>query len=699
MKEWGPRYLTGTEVSRLEASDKVTGRARYTYDINLPGMLYGKLLRSPHPHAKVVKVDLARALAHPDVKAALDFEKQTVRYAGEEVAAVAATSPEAAEEALRLIDVTYEPLPFSVSEETSMEAGAPQIHPRGNVEGPAGRQQEQGDVEAGFAQADKIVEATYRTQVQTHSSLETHGSVAKWDGDRLTVWCSTQGVVGVRNDLAAYFQIPQSQVRAITEHMGGGFGSKFGAGVEGVAAARLAKQAGAPVKLMLSREEEHLCAGNRPSAVMTIRIGAKHDGTLTAFLSSSYGTGGVGGVGGIPLPYVFSVPNRKVEIKDVHINAGGARAMRAPGHPQAAFAMDCAMDELAEALGMDPLDLRRRNDSAQNEIRLKQYEIGAGRIGWDRRNKVAGSGKGPIKRGIGMGCGQWGGGGGKNTFAEVSILPDGTVDVKTAAQDIGTGIRTAIAMAAAEELGLSLGDVRPHVGDTDYPPGPASGGSTTTASTVPAVKIAARNARAQLFERVAPILGVAADRLRTRSGRVEVEGDGRSWAWPEVTAQLGGSSIVVTAQWDVGFSSSGVAGVHFAEVEVDVETGRIRPIRVVAVHDCGLVVNKLTAESQVNGGVIGGISFALLEHRVLDRPTGLMLNPNLESYKIAGAMEMPEIEPILMDMPERGVIGLGEPPAIPILGALANAVYNAIGARVRELPMTPDKVLAALDRA
>jgi xanthine dehydrogenase YagR molybdenum-binding subunit len=238
--------------------------------------------------------------------------------------------------------------------------------------------------------------------------------------------------------------------------------------------------------------------------------------------------------------------------------------------------------------------------------------------------------------------------------------------------------------------------VRPHVGDSTYPPGRASGGSTTTPSTVPAVKWAARRAKAQLFEKVAPVLGVPADQLTAEAGSIRTTDGSKSWAWQEVTGQLGGSPIVVTAEFESGFSSSGVAGVHFAEVEVDVETGRVQPIKVVAVNDCGLVADKLLAESQVNGGVIGGISYALLEDRLMDPGTGVMVNANLESYKVAGAMEMPEIVPILMDMPERGVIGLGEPVAIPILGALANAIYNASGARVRSFPMTPDKVLTAL---
>jgi len=696
MQEWGPRTLTGKNIQRIDAVEKVTGRAKYTYDVKLPGLLYGRVLRSPHPHAKVVSVDLTAAANHPQVKSVVDFEKKTVRYAGEEVAAIAAETKEAAEEALRLIKVEYDIQPFSVVEEQSMAEGAPEIHPQGNVVVPERRQREEGDLEAGFAAAEATVEATYRTQVQTHNSLETHGATAHWEGDQLIVHSSTQGVVGVRDELAKYFKIPTSQVRVITEHLGGGFGSKFGAGVEGMCAARLSKGAGGlPVQLMMTRKEENLCVGNRPSAIMKLKVGADKDGKLTAFDSYSYGTGGIGGVGNIPLPYVFRVPNYRRVLHDVHTNAGAARAMRAPGHPQAAFAMDIAMDELAYKLGIDPIDMRRVNDCRQKEIRDEQLDVGAREIGWERRNKVPGSGQGPIKRGIGLGCGEWGGRGRKGTFAEVVIHPDGGVDAKSATQDIGTGTRTLIAMIAAEELGLELDQVRAHLGDTNFPPGRASGGSTTASSTSPAVKAAARKAKGQLFEKVAPVMGVAPETLRTEGGRV-VSSSGESLSWAEATSQLGVQPIIVVSEFEDGFSGNGVAGVHFAEVEVDIETGRVQPIKIVAVNDCGLVVDNLLAESQVNGGVIGGISYALLEDRVLDPHVGVMVNAGMEPYKIAGAMEMPEIVPILLDMPERGVIGLGEPARIPTAGAIANAVFNAIGVPVRELPMTPDKVLAAL---
>ncbi len=705
---WGKsedRYLTGHDVARVDGAAKVTGRARYAYDINLPGMLYGKILRSPHPHATVKRVDLAKAKAHPGVKAAIllpnDQGRQTVRFAGEEVAAVAAVSPDVAEEAIRLIEVEYERLPHVVDEDEAQKPEAPKIHQDGNVRPRKDDPQVRGEPDRVFADPETVwIEGTYRTQVQTHTSLETHGVVAKWEGDRLTVWASTQGVFSVRDDLAKFFNIsPVSNVHVITDVMGGGFGSKFGAGVEGTAAARLAKEAGAPVKLMLNRHEEHLAVGNRPSSVQRIKIGATKDGKLAAFQSKVYGTGGIGGGANVPLPYVYNFPHQRTEHTDVRINAGSSRAMRAPGHPQAGFGMACAMDELAEKLGTDLLDLCKKNVGSQNEIRLKQFEIGAGRIGWNRRNRAAGAGPGPKKRGIGLGFGQWGGGGGKGTSAEVVIHPDGSVEAKCGVQDIGTGIRTVVGMIAAEEFGLQMKDVKALVGDSVLPPGTGSGGSRTSPSAAPAVKLAASSAKAKLFEKLAPVFGVTPDKLVAKDGKISVvDAPSKAMDWKAACAQIGSTPISAQEEWAEGLSGSGVAGVQFAEVEVDVETGAIRVLKVVAVQDCGLVLNRLTAVSQMNGGIIQGISWALLEDRIMDRPTGLMVNPNMEDYKISGAYEMPEFDVVLMDMPERGVIGIGEPAIIPTTGAVANAIYNATGVRFRELPITPDRVLNALMR-
>ncbi|MBI4550901.1 MAG: xanthine dehydrogenase family protein molybdopterin-binding subunit [Candidatus Latescibacteria bacterium] len=690
----------GQHIPRLDGVAKVTGKAKYTYDINLPGLLYGKILRSAHPRARVVKIDASKAMARPGVKAVLLpddvkglFNKEC-RYAGQEVAAVAATSPDIAEDALALIDVQYEKLPFVVDVDDAMKPDAAQVYgDRKNVSDP--RVREQGDVAAGFATADVVVEATYRCQVQTHVALETHGTVARWDGDKLTVWASTQGVFSVRDELAKYFNLPATQVRVITEYMGGGFGAKFGARPEGIIAALLAKKAGAPVKLMLSRKEEHLTTGNRPSSIQQVKIGAKKDGTLVAYQRSNYGTGGVAGGAGIPAgPYIYAVPNFRVEQRDVSTNAGAQAAQRAPGHPQASFGMESVMDELAEKLGIDPLELRKKNDP--NKTRQKEYDIAAQKIGWERRNKTPGAGSGTKKRGMGIGSCTWGGGG-SGTKAQVTINNDGSVEVKCGTQDIGTGTKTIIAIITAEEFGLSPQDIQVRIGDTDFPPSGGSGGSTTAASVSPAIKSTTMLAKQKLFEVVAPKLGAQPADLVARDGKVFVKSDpSKSVAWKQATAQLADGPITIQGEWVAGYSDTGVAGTQFVEVEVDTETGHVQMLKVVAVHDCGLVIDRLTAESQVNGGVLMGVGYALYEDRILDSPTGHMVNANLEDYKVVGAMEVPEIEAIFYDEPHRGVIGLGEPPVIPTAGAIANAIYNACGARVRELPITPDKVLTAL---
>jgi len=694
---WGDAMslkVLGTHIQRLDGPDKVTGRAKYTYDINLPGMLYGRILRSPFAHAQIRNIDTAQALKLPGVKAVLVLNDKTVHYAGDEVAAVAAVSPEIAWDAIRAIRVDYQRLPHVVEEEKAKEPGAPQVHGnRPNVNPRDPRQQ--GDVEAAFKEADGVVEATYYVPVRTHCCLETHGAVARWDDDQhLTVWCTTQGIFSVRDELARFFNLPESNVRVICHYMGGGFGSKFGAGVEGIVCARLAREAKAPVKLMLTREEEHLCAGNAPSAMMKIRAAAKKDGTLVAFDMEGSGTGGLGGAG-VPMPYIYRAQNVRVRHADVYINAAAARAFRAPGHPQASAGMEQLMDELAEKIGMDPLEFRKVNDP--NPVRHKEYDIGAERIGWERRNKVPGSGPGPIKRGLGMGSSVWGGGGGPGTQVTLKINRDGSVEVGTGSQDLGTGTRTFIGAIVAEELGLPIGAIKVNIGDTSLGYSGGSGGSTTTASVAPAVKAAATDARHKFLATLASAMNVKAEDLDLKDGKVSLKSDPtRSMEWKQACARLGMDGVSSHGEWVSSLQQSGVAGCQFAEVEVDIRTGRVRVVKVVAVHDCGLPLNRLAIESQINGGVIMGIGMALTEERIMDNNTGRMVNPNLEEYKLPGPMEIPQIEPVIFDNPTGKVSGIGEPPIIPTAGAIANAVYNAIGVRIRELPITPKKVLEAL---
>ncbi len=701
MASWGEASesrLIGKRIPRLSGKDKVTGKAKYTFDINRPGLLYGRILRSEVARANVVDLDLSEAEAMPGVKAVLPLVEvgRQIRYQGQEIAAVAAETDDIAKDAIRRIRVDLEELPFVVTEEDAMAENAPQIRDdwAGNQSEPNVR--EEGDINAGFEQAAVEVEATYHTPVQTHVCLETHGHVAEWEDDEnLTVWASTQGVFGVRNDLAGHFNLPANQVRVITEHMGGGFGSKFGPGVEGRTAANLARATGRPVKLMLTRKAEHLVAGNRPSMTQHVRAGATSDGRIIAYDMKGYGTGGISSGAGFQAPYVYHVPNRRTERRNVAVNVGNQRAMRAPGHPQGAFAMDSLMDELAEKLGMNPLEFRRINDPS--EVRQAQYTLGAQEIGWHRRNSVPGSGTAVKKRGIGVGSGQWGGGGGDGTQARVTINADGTVEAVTGTQDIGTGVRTAIAIIVAEELGLDPTDVMVKVGDSGPGlPSGGSGGSQTTASVAPVIKTAAAAAKQKLFERVAPQLEASVEDLRVGNRTIYVVSDRtKTIKWELATGQLGMESISEGGHWDRELRQGGVAGTQFAEVEVDTETGAIRLIKIVAVQDCGLAINRLTTESQINGGVIMGLGQALLEERFMDPQTGRMLNANLEDYKVPGTFEIPEIKSIVFDT-HRKVTGVGEPPCIPTLGAIANAVYNAIGVRIRELPITPDKILTAL---
>ncbi len=692
--------LLSTAVKRLDGPDKVTGRARYTYDINRPGMIYGKIVRSPLPHARVVSVDLSAAEKAPGVKAVLAYREPgtQVMYQGDPVAAVAADTEEHAKDAARLVKVQYEPLPHLANVEQAMAANAPAVFPNGNTR--TGSTEETGDLDAGFKQAAHIVEATYSTHVITHVCLETHGTVCEWDGDKLTAWVSTQGVHQCAQGFAGTLKIPQSNVRVITQYMGGGFGSKFAPDSQGIICAQLAKLAKAPVKLMLDRKEEHLDTGNRPSATAQIRAGVTADGVLTAFDGKSWGTGGAGAPSGFPLPYIYNFPNRRRVHTDVFINAGQQRAMRAPGHPQGCFLTEILMDELADRVRMDPVAFRVKNlpPKAPNAMWADYFTIGAKRFGWDKRHPTGDATPGPIKTGMGVSAHRWGGAG-RGTQAHVDITSDGSVVVKCGTQDIGTGTRTIVALVAAETLGLPISAIKPEIGDTNYPFSGGSGGSTTAASVTPAIRSTTVKALDVLFAKVAPTLGTTADNLVAEDGRIHVKGDtSKGASWKDACKVIGTEPISVDGKWEDGLSGSGTSGVQFAEASVDIETGVVKVTRILAIQDCGLIVDKLTAESQAYGGVIAAINFALFEDRILDRSTGQMVNPNMESYLLAGMSDVPQVDIMLMNMPERGVIGIGEPPTVSTASAIANAVRNATGVTIRSLPLHPHRILAALDQ-
>ncbi len=708
-RTWPPvaeRTLLGKSIKHLDGPDKASGKAKYTYDIIRPGMLYGEILGSPHARARVTAIDLTAAQRLPGVKAAItvkdpsDPAKAMINYQGEEVATVAATTEEIARDAMRLIKVTYDVLPQLATIEQAMNPNAPQAFPRGNVSAPQLTQE--GDADAALKTAAHVVEGLYSTQVQTHTSLETHGGIAEWDGDKLLLHVSTQGINASRDGIADGLGIPKPNARVLTEYMGGGFGSKLGADVQLVIAARLARAANAPVKIMLDRKHEHLITGNRPSAFAKVRAGVDAQGKFVAWDSETWGTGGAGAGAGFSVPYpVYLFPARRQSHKNVYTNAGPQRAFRAPGHPQACFITETVIDELADRLRLDPLELRMRNvqPDAPNAQWKKYFPIGAEKIGWSRRHPSGDSASGPIKRGLGCAANMWGGAGNRATRAMCEITPDGSVTNKIATQDIGTGTRTLVAMITAETMGLPLTAVTAAIGDTNYPFAPGSGGSITVGSVSPTVRISAENALKELFAKVAPQLGVEPGTLVARAGRIQVKDNpSKSLSWKEACRLLGTSPIQAAGAWEAGLSSLGTSGVQFADVEVDIETGVTRVKKIVSVQDCGMIVDKLTAESQMYGGIIMGLGFALYENRILDRNTARMVNPNMEWYSVPGISDVPVIEVTLVDQPEGGVIGLGEPPIISTAAAIANAVSNATGVRIRKLPVTPDTVLAALQQ-
>lgn len=695
--------VLGTPVKRLDGPEKVTGRARYTFDINRPGMLYGRIVRSPHPHARIVSIDLAAARRAPGVKAAMVWrdpanpERNTVMYQGDEIAAVAADTEERAIDAARLVKVEYEVLPHLTLVDQALAGNAPEIFKGGNVR--QGAVQETGDLAAGFKEAAHVVEETYSTHVITHVCLESHGTVCEWDGDQLTAWVSTQGISAAREGFASGLQIPSANVRVITQYMGGGFGSKMAPDAQGLICARLAKEAKAPVKLMLDRKEEHLATGNRPSATARVKAGVSADGMLTAFDAETWGTGGAGAAAGFPLPYIYQFPNRRRTHKDVYINTGQQRPMRAPGHPQGSFVTEVLMEELADRVNMDPIEFRIKNlpPEAPNAMWGAYLRRGAAEFGWDKRHKTGDPAPGPIKTGMGVAINTWGGGGRGPSQARCEIASDGLVVVKCGTQDLGTGTRTLIAVIAADTLGLPASAVRPEIGDTMFPISGGSGGSTTAAAVSPAVRIAVVNALDALKEKVAPTLGVEPAALVAAGGRIHVrDNPSKGLAWNDACKLLATQPISVEGNWQPGLSSVTTSGVQFAEVSVDVETGIVKVKRVLAIQDCGLIVSRLTAESQVYGGIVGSLNFALFEDRILDRNTGQMVNPNMEWYLLAGMSDVPQIDVRLVDQPERGVIGIGEPPTVSTAAAITNAVRNAIGVTVRSLPLTPAKILQTL---
>ncbi|MGO4871398.1 MAG: xanthine dehydrogenase family protein molybdopterin-binding subunit [Roseiarcus sp.] len=730
--------VIGKPVPRQNARGKVTGATRYTVDIALPGMLYGRILRSTFPHARIRALDLSAAARHPEVRAVLplaqpgDAVTGVVRYVGAPIAAIAATSMAAAREAMALIRVDYQPLPFVVDMDAAKAPGAPIVHDEasapdghpsgwpsppglpieGNVRGPAAANR--GDAAHGFEQAEVVVEGEYRTHTQTHCCLEPHAIVADWRDDGLTVYMSTQFTAGVRGELAEAFGLPLENVRVVVDGMGGGFGSKSSLGSYGRVAVALSRHAGAPVRIVLERREEQMDAGNRPETWQHLRIGARRDGALTAISLQSYGSAGVtvGAGVGFFAQGLYACPNFESAQYDVFINAGPGCAMRGPGNTPGAFAMEQAIDELAERLGMDPLALRDRIDPSP--VRREERRLGAQRFRWERR-RPPGADPGPIKRGLGVAQSLWGANVQTRSSCEVRVNRDGAIEILSGVQDIGTGVGTVMAQTVAEVFGLKPEDIVVRIGDTAFPPGPPSYGSRTTASITPPARVAAWRVLQALLREAALLLNVGADDLVAREGRIAVRADpNRSLGFREAAMRMSVDRISATASRsddyggfrrrmpEAAIADQDLGGVQFAEVAVDTETGIVRVERVVAAQDCGRPMNPLLLESQVQGGVVMGLSYALYEERILDSASGRMVNPNLEQYKLAGPSETPAIDVILLENYRANsatdAYGIAEPSNIATAPAIANAVYNAIGVRLRALPMTPAAILQALGK-
>lgn len=701
------RYV-GTDVPRVDAAVKATGAARFTYDINLPGLAHVRIKRCFHAHADVLSVDTSQADMMEGVLGVHVLAGPGARctFAGRGVVAVCAETEEIAEDAVRAVKVKYEVQPHAVTVEQAMDGGAPRVdRKRENVVPSRRGATTRGNPAKALKAARSKVSAEFRTQIQTHSALEPHGCVvAPQDDGSYVVYASTQATGGYRGQMARTLGVPADRVRVVSHHVGGGFGAKFGPGRWAQEAARFAKELKRPVKSMLDRRAEHLIAGNRPDSIQKLEMGVDDSGRISVLVGEVVGTAGNGAGGaGVRNFQTYSIPNLSMTQATVSTFTGSGRAFRAPGSPNGQFALDGIVDMLAVELGEDPLEFRVANDP--HPVRQVQWRVGAERIGWkENRRTKPGADAGPVKRGVGCAAGFWFQKGRGNWRVDVEITRDGTVTVSNATQDIGTGTRTLLAIMVAEELGIDPSRVTVRLGDTIYPPGPPSGGSQVSPSIGPAAREAGLRARERLAAALASDWGVKAGEVALADGGFTGPG-GKQARFEQACGLLGPDGIAVSGErrknYD-GFEGN-TAGCQFAQVAVDVETGVVKVERVVAVHDAGRIVNTLAARSQVIGGVIQGVSYALHEERQLDLRMGDMVNPRLDTYRILGMADCPKIEAVMTKLDSgfnnSGMMGLGEPATVPTAAAVANAVANATGVRITQIPMTPARVLDALRRA
>lgn len=738
----GDLRVVGKPAVRRSARQKVTGQAKYSTDISLPGMLYCLILRSKIPRGRVRSIDTTSAAEVPGVKLILTpwnfpempVEKTAegnvvarrrpiageVRFVGDEIAAVVAETEAAAEDALHLLKVEYEELPAVIEPEDALKNGAPQITASaGNINGEKPDVYERGNLQKGEAEADWVCEQQYTTEVQHHNPLEPHCCVALWQNDELTLWDSNQGPHAVKDHMVARLGIPSNKIRIVNEFVGGGFGSKNRSKPYHYIAAMASRFTGRPVRLTHSRRDEFIAARHRAKTQHRLKAGIRKDGSLTFLYHKTTGQEGAD-----PLlagtsaandftPRLYRCENVRTEAYQVFTNTQNPVSFRGPCVAEELFCLEVFIDELAHLAGMDPLDFRIHNYADLDQVDGLPYsskglnacyESGARQFGWNwtppqPKHEAR-------KRGIGMSSVIFHGLEYEQSQALIRMNADGTANVVAGISEFGTGVETILAQIAAEETGLRLEDVVVTLGESDFPYSiDSSYGSRTTALVGPSVRAAAAQAKEQLLAAAAAsVPGAQASDLYIEDSMIRSRRDS-AFAMPvsRLTSTMGREQIVCIGNRHPAMPNARVHpfAAHFVEVEVDTGTGQIRVIRAVCAHDSGRWVNPLLMESQIQGGFIQGMGMALYEERVMDRRNGMMINDNMLSYFVPTALDTPE-EIVAWDArlpdPSNNIQakGIGEPPLVGAGAAISNAVFNAIGVRIRSYPITPDKVLNAL---
>ncbi|MCA9716009.1 MAG: molybdopterin-dependent oxidoreductase [Myxococcales bacterium] len=717
----GPRY---------DAREKVTGAARYTVDIKRPNMAHARFLRSPYASARVRRIDWTRALELPGVLGVIEVldASRKVRFVGQEVAAVAATSERAAEAALAAIEVDWEPLPPVIELDAALAEGAPLVYTRkqskktannssegpllptrwrGNLRGPLRLlSRKRGAADRDTRPADDVVSGRYETHTQAHTCLEPHGCVAEWKHGQLWVWISTQAVRHIAEDLAEHFGLPREKVEVHADYIGGGFGSKATLKAEAIAAVQLADLVKRPVRLILDRREELTVGGLRPAVRTDISAGLGKKGGL-ALKVSAYGDGGaaVGSTTTIFARIMYPQAELDLEDYDVLTNKPPGCPFRGPGGPPAYFAIEQSVDELAHKLGEDPIALRQRWN--KNDARARVYDWAAALPAWRERPPPQPD-RGRYRRGVGAAASSWFYFAMPSSRVQIFAGRDGVI-VSTACQDMGNGTRTVLASVVSEALGLARNQIDVRIGSSRAVPGPMSGGSRTTCTIGPAAADAVEQLKHELVDVARMRMGMPGGAM-TRDGTGVSQG-GRTLSWAEILPHSPEISVIGKRGRDKGgFFLPPIEGiapgkylsgaVQVTEIEVDTRLGRVRPINTWIALSVGRIYNPILARSQVEGGVIQGASYALYEERRVDPRHGYLLTGGLEDYRIAGISDVGDIHVEFMpggfeNARGRGV-GLGELCTLPALASISNAVWHATGWRPRALPLTPDRVLSGL---